>query len=379
MAWPFSGDWDGRNTQDLKEIMSALIVALNERRDAVDLDPIEFFYGDGTPEKADPTPAEFDGFPVNGDAMIANIESLQDEIAVLVGADGVLNGAVESATIRSKWAKSAANRTPWTLATLLADGSYGSSWLSTTGRQIADTTLWLQIQEAFDRLLWPVYWFTIQSWEFSRKLGETGGIPPDGDWEDAWDEAKADDWTTFTVQFEREFKSGWLMATTGNFFFANIYRNSVQNFITSNIRGSLLEGIQCFAVARAVVYGVNDPVTSPDIDISFTDGHNEITIPEGSSRAEEDQWWDLFSEPFDEIFKTTSGTWPNVGSNTPGQLEVSTAEPDDAPFTHMEFNSTHRVYAQLRIHEDLEFGNEDTEDDAMRAYTNITSLLTDQD
>lgn len=59
MAWPFSGNWDGKSLEDLPEIISALCNAINERRSYLGASLIPFATATGT--STAPTASDFDG------------------------------------------------------------------------------------------------------------------------------------------------------------------------------------------------------------------------------------------------------------------------------------------------------------------------------
>ena len=136
MAWPLGGAWDGATVADLPAIIAALCRGVNERREACALVTVDFLYGDGTVEKAYPSAADYDGFPVSqlGDLVV----QLEDQITALAES-GYYSVAFQNNTVYTD------------IADVLAVNG-DDPFTGGAGEQ-HDATIWLRMKRCLDVLV----------------------------------------------------------------------------------------------------------------------------------------------------------------------------------------------------------------------------------
>jgi hypothetical protein len=134
MGWPFGGSWEGRSVQDLKEILSAIAIAINERQYALYQTETAFPYGGDGLTKTRPSPADYDGFPIAGTRLNSFFTTAATAITNMFSSGGTMldswsrGGALVSPT-PSGSAITAGNTL--SLATALSNVGLGSSLVGT--------------------------------------------------------------------------------------------------------------------------------------------------------------------------------------------------------------------------------------------------------
>ena len=160
MAWPLSGAWDGATVADLPAIIAALCRGVNERREACALVTVDFLYGDGTVEKAYPSAADYDGFPVSqlGDLVV----QLEDQITALAES-GYYSVAFQNNTVYTD------------IADVLAVNG-DDPFTGGAGEQ-HDATIWLRMKRCLDVLVFGRFeiGFALDSSEYSYRKSEDVG------------------------------------------------------------------------------------------------------------------------------------------------------------------------------------------------------------
>ena len=173
MGWPDSGNWDSgggteRTVQYVKTILPSLMLALNERREAVGLDPVLFYKaGDTarTPTTAYPAEADLVGMPFFGGptgSVGNNVHKLINQIRALLAGFELTTGAWDSSIDYDSpiecpaghvagWCVSSSDATLWTEATLTTAVAKGS--LEPTRVQAKNQ--WYVLKGFLDRMLYP--------------------------------------------------------------------------------------------------------------------------------------------------------------------------------------------------------------------------------
>jgi len=297
MAWFNSGTWVGPQISDFPAILSQLLIAINEREDAVGWTETTWATEGGT--KARPTAADFSGAFARGDITGTGgrmdwLEDILDEAHTAINAlrAGGITGDPPTVVGANpaKWATSASNET------------YLTAWSWTYTALTAPHLIapWVEIKTALEAMRWPVCFLTHSGKKASLRYayGSTA--------EEAWDAAKADTPEDISVV-----DILWIVTApaAGPTYMVVLHDDWSGTLETARVTGTLLKS---FKVFRSVG---GDGQT---IDIVFGDGVDTVTV-------------DAEAEGY-EYTTNEHDDWPNIGSDTDITLAVVTAEPADVPF-----------------------------------------------
>jgi len=159
-GWYNSGNWDGLELQELKNVFSDIAKAINEREDKMLITQTAFRYGDGTTTKVNPSAADYDGFPL-GVANDGNnyhkllVEQWRTAITGLLAGGIVTVGGI----VISEFIRSGTDYTAMTSSYLYDTlGSYSTPDLSDEDEGfVTNYIIYEQIREALDNLRY-VHW-----------------------------------------------------------------------------------------------------------------------------------------------------------------------------------------------------------------------------
>jgi hypothetical protein len=169
-GWYNSGVWEGLTVQDLKEILSDLCCAVNEREDMIGrgLSGAEGIteWQLASTTKSNPFPADFDGMPLVTGAS-GSVEYLISQIRTAI--EALLDDGHDYEDTLS-WSARYVDSTQTVLLSLsdaLSAGSYGSSWIVLSEDRIQNTNIYLQIKECIEELRYIVAYPFCAETEFS--------------------------------------------------------------------------------------------------------------------------------------------------------------------------------------------------------------------
>lgn len=247
MAWYNGGNWEGVPFCNLGYILAQLQTACNERK-----------YPKGSIVGA----STYNGY--NRYQASQSVLSIRSEI------ENIISQFYNWVII--KFAKSESDQSIITnLSDLLSLGSYGSSWIS-IGDNVLNTNIYLQIREALELLIYPIYYPTeLYSNDLYKKYGDSYVS-----WDDAWNDL-------LSKFYDYEYSG------SDNFFIYSVtwygagYYKRIELYKLENItldmrmmRGDILDSYLYMSSAVDSGLSVLDNITT-------TVGGYEITIPAGGT------------------------------------------------------------------------------------------------
>jgi len=265
MAWTYS-TMDGLSIHALcTTVQSELIRAVNERRECLGLATVDFKYDDGSSEKAYPSAADFDGFPmvdVTGsndygisDELQSNLGKLQDQI------QGLLDGSYAP---HDRFSTTSTGDTTYTVGSLETAVGLGAFPTTANVKNFRDANLWQRMQDALDLMIYVLAY--VDSGDTTKDQYEDSGS---GTTEERWDDAKAD--TPSSASGSGQFAEiiGWESTAAGVF----ILDDASKTFATSKYSGSITrEVVRVYQEVDSMTSSVEFDVAGETITNTTSDG-----------------------------------------------------------------------------------------------------------
>lgn len=271
MGWYNSGNWAGLTVEALSHIVAELCYAVNEREAIAGITLTQWAKASGTGTY--PVASDFAGLTI--EALYSRYAAIKTAVASLLTA-----GFYGPSFIKTTTPKEVA-----TLAFVLGQGNYGSSWLFSASPIARTGSIWIQIKEALEHIIHIRYWLQVLAVARWRTYSSWADLYDDAD--PLWSADYNYPWSDPEIILQVTNLDNPPQYHTHSYYLSLAVTNP-------QVSGTIVRGYLAYNAS------VETPPSPMEISL---DGH--LLSTSGAQSTNPDDWIDM------------GDAWPNLGADTP--------------------------------------------------------------